>query len=85
MLGTVLFCEGQGTLQAEVGRGKSGDGLAINAIGSLGEYGARVENGTQDGLVVLNGGIGGSLVLIEQALQVFYELLVRSQETATGQ
>lgn len=83
MLGDILLFYYNGTLKAEpVGGEGAGYGIVAQAPANLWEDGDLVENGAQDGLVVLDAGICSFLALIQQTL---YMLCVMCQRECHGQ
>ncbi len=59
--------------------------MAVDGLGRLRDEGVCVEDAAQDGLVMLDRGIRGGLVLVEQPLQVFYKLLAIATIANGGQ
>lgn len=60
------------TLQAEVVAGQGTDDLAVRVLAHLRDDGDIVEDGAQDGLVVLYACIRGLLVLAQETLCMLY-------------
>lgn len=79
MLGNVLFFDDDGALQAEpIGSQGARDTIVTQALANLWEDRDLVVYGAQDGLVMLDAGICGFLVLLQQKLHMFYMLCERT-------